>query len=401
MKIALLRLVPAALGLAAGLSVLAAHAVAEQPPPRPTDGREVTWRGWKFRWSVRFREGLVLTDVYYGGRKVLKYAGLNEIFVPYHPGQPRPEDALDGMGKNLQTLIPGKDCVPGTTCSMFDAAGRPSDRPVVGLHEEETGLIYMGDQGREYGKMLVLWTASRLGDYDYLIRWRFRSDGMLMPQVGLTGRLNHTQEATLENRGSQVVNRPGERVFAPSHVHNFYYRLDFDIDGPENDTVEEMTHRQDRPGVSFASHDTWTPILAESARKLDSYAFRTWRVVDHGSKNRFGYSRSYELLPGGNGIFRGAASEGIAQADFWVQRYRPTEFPLSSTDHRSVKEGLPRYMNGESLEGQDVVVWYAMHVHHLPRSEDWPAMPVELAGFTLQPRDFLDGSPINARKEQP
>jgi primary-amine oxidase len=51
------------------------------------------------------------------------------------------------------------------------------------------------------------------------------------------------------------------------------------------------------------------------------------------------------------------------------------------------------------VEKQDVVVWYAMHVHHLPRTENWPQMPVEWAGFEIVPRDFLDRAPINAVKE--
>ena len=35
-----------------------------------------------------------------------------------------------------------------------------------------------------------------------------------------------------------------------------------------------------------------------------------------------------------------------------------------------------------------------VHLHHLPRTEDWPGMPVDYAGFTLKPRDFLDRSPV-------
>ena len=47
---------------------------------------------------------------------------------------------------------------------------------------------------------------------------------------------------------------------------------------------------------------------------------------------------------------------------------------------------------------ESVVVWYALHIHHLPRTEDWPGMPVEWAGFTLRPRDFLDASPVRPKK---
>lgn len=381
------------------LSVLAVRAFGEQPPPRPTDGKEVDWSGWKFRWSVRDREGLVLHDLRFQGRQVMRYAGLQEIFVPYHPGQPRPEDALDGMGRNLQELKPGTDCIPGTVCAMFNRDGQPDGRKVVAMHEEGTGLAYLGEGGRATGKMLVLWCASKLGDYTYFIRWRFKGDGSFMPQVGLTGKLSHTRPEPVQGRGAMVHNRGPVRVFAPSHVHNFYYRLDFDIDGPENDAVEEFNHKQDVPGQSLASHDMWTPLPRETGRSLAPESFRSWRVVDHESRNRHLMPRSYELVPGGNGVFRGAASEAITQADFWVQRYRPSEFPLSSTDGRTVKQGMPRYFNDEEVAGQDVVVWYAMHVHHLPRTENWPQMPVEWAGFEVIPRDFLDGSPIEAVKE--
>jgi primary-amine oxidase len=374
------------------------RALVEEPPPAPGAGHAVEWAGWKFRWGTRYRDGLFLRDVSFRGRAVLKYAGMPEIFVPYDPGQPRPEDAVDGMGKNLAELLPGQDCRPGTVCRMFNAEGAESGKRVVAMHEESAGLVYLGDAGRAYGKMLVLWCASRLGDYTYIIQWRFRDDGCLMPQVGLTGRLSHTRKGSPSPDGAIISrNEQGETVFAPSHVHNFYFRLDFDIDGPENDVVEEFRHQQDEPRRSLSSRDGWTPIPREAARSLDGETFRSWRVADRLSTNVLGHRRSYELVPGGNGIFRGAESELAAQADLWVTRFKPREFPYSSTDPRPLKQALPTYANDESLEGQDVVLWYAMHVHHIPRTEDWPAMPVEWAGFQIVPRDFLDSSPLKTQ----
>lgn len=388
--------------LLAAVAAVSARAFDEEPPPGPAVGREVKWEGWSFRWAVRKREGLVLSDVWFRGRKVLKHAALAEIFVPYHPGQPRPEDSLDGMGANLMDLLPGRDCIPGTTCAMFSASGSPDGRKVVAIHEESTGLAYLGEEGRAYGKMLVLWCASQLGDYVYFIRWQFKDDGSFMPRVGLTGKLNHVRRnEVVPRRGSVVAKSPEEQVFAPSHVHNFYYRLDFDVDGPENDRVEELNARQDVPGRSQEWQHEWTALRFEGARPLDAGSFRSWRVVDRESRNSVGLPRSYHLLPGGNGVFRGAAAEPFAQADFWVARYRSGEFPLSSTDPRPVKDALPRYFNGESADGTDLVVWYAMHVHHVPRTEDWPQMPVEWAGFDAIPRDFLDTAPLTARKIEP
>jgi primary-amine oxidase len=377
------------------------QAPAEEPlPGKP---QAIDWEGWKFNWSVHPRAGVVLTDVRFRGRTVLKYAGLAEIFVPYNRGQPRPTDFGQGIAQQMEEIIPGKDCVPGSLrCQAFNAEGGQDGRLVVMLHEESTGLSYKGGHGRAYGKKLTLWNAYNLSGYHYINRWTFRDDGCLMPEIGLTGSLNHTGTGDASPYGSLVglkdgnvgdgkKGAKGEKVFAPSHVHNIYYCLDFDIDGAENNVVEEFNYRQDTTGSESARH-SWTPITKESSRVWDPARFRSWRVVNPNSRNALGLPRSYELIPGGNGVFRGASAESYAQAELWVTRYHADEYPV---EKRALSVALPSYLNGESVAHHDVVVWYVLHVHHIPRTEDWPDMPIEWVGFTLKPRDFLDKSPVN------
>jgi primary-amine oxidase len=359
-----------------------------KPALDPKAGHPVEWEGWTFNWSIRPREGLVITDVHFRGKKVLKYAGLAEIFVPYNRGQPRPEDFGGGIGNRMEEIVPGKDCIPGSVkCQAFNSQGKEDGKRFVMLHEEATGLSFINGRTRAYGKMLVLWNVYNLGGYYYINRWRFRDDGCLFPEIGLTGALNHTSKGDAANPHGSLV---GKNVYAPSHVHNIYYCLDFDIDGPEN-TVEEFNYTSDKPGS--ATH-SWTPITRESARPWSAESFRSWRVVNHNSKNALGLPRSYELIPGGNGIYRGASNEAFAQAELWVTRFHDNEYPV---EKRALKAALPSYLNDESVDNQDVVVWYALHVHHIPRTEDWPGMPVEWVGFMLKPRDFLDSSPIQAK----
>jgi primary-amine oxidase len=57
-------------------------------------------------------------------------------------------------------------------------------------------------------------------------------------------------------------------------------------------------------------------------------------------------------------------------------------------------QALPSFVDGESVEGKNVVVWYWLGFHHFPRSEDWLHQPVVWKGFELMPRDFLDSSPL-------
>ena len=56
--------------------------------------------------------------------------------------------------------------------------------------------------------------------------------------------------------------------------------------------------------------------------------------------------------------------------------------------------GCPRWTEADRpIEGTDVVLWYTMNHHHVPRPEDWPVMPVARLGFELKPWGFFDRNP--------
>jgi primary-amine oxidase len=384
------------LACAAGCFLTETSAAKRAEDTPSAKGTHVEWGGWSFRWSVRRREGVVLSQVSYAGKSVLKFAGIAEVFVPYNAGSPRIEDLVQHpLGENLIPLRPGVDCLPGGTCTGFDKFGKRADKnPVVMMHEEEQSLVYLGRDGRGHGKMLVLWSAHELGDYTYFVQWRFRDDGCLMPRVGLTGKLAHFGG---DDKTGTLVGAP-ERAL--SHVHNVFFCLDLDVDGTRN-TVEEFEFKPTSAAREKAV-TRWHPITREGGRELDPHSFRSWRVVNHGSKNAWKQPRSYELIPAGTGIFRGmhprnpklSLAEPFAHFDVWVTRYHPNEVPPA----KPLRDTLPTFVNGESVENEDVVLWYMMSMHHQPRAEDWPAMPVDWHGFKLMPRDFLDKSPVSPSK---
>lgn len=72
------------------------------------------------------------------------------------------------------------------------------------------------------------------------------------------------------------------------------------------------------------------------------------------------------------------------------ERYPAGEFPYQ---HRG-GDGLPRWVQSDrAIEDTDLVVWYTMNHHHIPRPEDWPVMPVARCGFVLKPSGFFDRNP--------
>lgn len=395
--------------LALGLLVFLRSDVRSQKredPSAPKAGH-VAWEGWTFQWSVRKREGLVITDVTFRGRTVLKYAGLAELLTAYDQGQPRPRDF--DQGYQIITLVPGADCSSGESCKVFDIKGRASGNGVpaqVMLHEERTGPNYLGGLGRVPGKTLVLWMGLRFtgghDGYTFLVRWKFRDDGTLIPEVGATGVPQHLATGATSSMGAFIGVKTSAKqgapiadaakVFAPSHVHGFLYRLDFDVDGEENVVEEFNWERQTDPKKPPSAKCTWTPILKETGRPCNPETFRSWRVVNHNAKNALGHSRSYHLIPGNTGMFRGSARlEPAAQADLWVTLYKPNEL--------GGMEALPTYVNDEPVENKNVVLWYWLTLHHFPRSEDWLRQPMIWKSFELMPRDFLDESPLSPEKQ--
>jgi len=90
--------------------------------------------------------------------------------------------------------------------------------------------------------------------------------------------------------------------------------------------------------------------------------------------------------------FRGA----FMTRHLWVTPFAAGErFPAGEYPNQHPGgAGLPEWTKADRpIENTDIVLWYTLGSHHIPRPEDWPVMPVERIGFTLQPFGFFDANP--------
>lgn len=56
--------------------------------------------------------------------------------------------------------------------------------------------------------------------------------------------------------------------------------------------------------------------------------------------------------------------------------------------------GLPLWTKHDRpIRGKDIVVWVNLGMHHIPRAEDMPVMPMVWHSFRLRPNDFFDRNP--------
>lgn len=196
-------------------------------------------------------------------------------------------------------------------------------------------------------------------------------------------------------------------VVAPHHQHFFSFRLDLDVDGPNN-SVHEMNTRALPPGPNnpffngILMEETILKTERLAQRKMSMPLARTWMVVNPTAQNALGHHTSYILVPGPNSLpYVGPTSQvrrraGFINNHFWVTRYRADEMSAAGVypNQSGGGDGLPRWIgNNEDLVNQDVVVWYTLGVTHIPRPEEWPVMPVTHVGFKMIPGGFFSMNP--------
>jgi primary-amine oxidase len=397
--------------------------VQPEGPSFTLDGHELRWQNWRMRIGFTYREGLVLHQVGWDdGRRVRPIAhrlSFAEMIVPYRdPGaEHRARTAFDvgewGLGFMTTSLELGCDClgeIRYLDAVLHDSAGEPQTiRNAICLHEEDDGVLWKhvdqraGTEVRRRRRMVVS-SHVTVANYEYLLYWRFYEDGGIECEIRATGIMVTTPFTGDAPPYGTVVD---DRTYAPTHQHFVVARLDMDVDGEANTVVMTETAQPpigpDNPlGLALAQRDV--PLRTESEGRQDpSWATqRAWKITNPGRRNAHGAPVAYKLVPSGaipalldpsSPVFRRAEVIGHT---LWVTPFSPDErWPCGEFVNQSAAdEGLAVWTKADRpIEDTDVVLWYVFGIHHVPRVEDWPVMPVDVVSFRLQPSGFFDRNP--------
>lgn len=395
------------------------------------DGHVVSWDRWRFHVRPDSRVGVTIsTATWKDGdreRPVLYQGHLSEIFVPYMSPQKDwyVRTFIDAgefsAGGLADSLSPGVDCPDYATFidSVVPAGpGWPTDKPRVACVFERSGgdMVWRhGSEGRPQRELVVRMIAM-IGNYDYVVDWRFLPDGQIKVSLGATGIVEAKMTAARDARVPST-NGPESRadaygrfvepnVVAVNHDHYFNFRLDLDVDGTANRVVRDRIVPKTLP-AGHPRRSIWvtetSPVQTEQDGKLtmDMHKPSLWRVTGT-RENHVGYPSSYQLLPS-HSIHTLLTPDEVARqrAGFidhhlWVtpyaaaERYAAGDFPTLSTPG----QGLPDWTKGNRpVADTDVVLWYTFGMHHMVRAEEWPVMPVLWHEFALRPFDFFDRNP--------
>ncbi len=395
-------------------------------PSFRVDGWSVAWQKWHLRVGFTPREGLVIHTVGYEDqgrvRPILYRAALSDMVVPYgEPGKDHyRKNAFDageyGIGSLTNSLTLGCDCLG--EIYYFDAAlndgnGQPFTIPnAVCMHEEDYGILWKHTDWRNgqtevrRSRRLVISSVATVGNYEYGFFWYFYQDGTIQMEIKLTGIINTAGIAEGETPKYGTLVAP--QLNAHVHQHFFNFRMDMSVDGEENavfevNTVAEPPGPDNPHGNAFYAEKTPLRTEHEAQRVVDPMKGRYWMVSNTTARNALGQPVSYKLMPGENILpFAHPDASIMKRAGFmtrhlWVTPYDRDEISATGPypNQHPGGAGLPEYTrNDRNVENTDLVLWYTLGYHHVPRPEDWPISPVAYCGFSLKPVGFFNTNPV-------
>lgn len=408
-------------------------------------GSEVSWQNWRFRFRLDPRVGAVinLAGIQDGDhfRSVLYEGSMSELYVPYmDPAIGWANrvfiDAGEfyAIGHILKPLRQDIDC-PSNAVYFDSLAWEEHGFPVI--HSQVGCLFesYSGDPAwRHYeghqlsgsgARVLVLRTAAVIGNYDYVLDWRFERDGNLRVAVGATGIIEtkavKAKNASEGGGGHAMSGAPdefghfvAENTVGVNHDHFFSYRLDVDVDGVNNSFMAMRLVKRQLNNPMRKSIWVVEPSIAKTEKDamMDIHLDKpsTWHFINPNVKGPLGYPTGYELMPGTTAASLLDPDDGpqkvgsFSTHQLWVTPYKQDERFASGVYPTESKgdDTLAAWTRANRpIENTDIVAWYTLGFHHITRAEDWPVMPVMWHDFVLRPFDFFPQSPVQTLPPTP
>ncbi len=387
------------------------------------DGHAIAWDKWTLAIGFTPREGLVLHDIRYDGRSVVRRAAITELVVPYgsplfgHARQNIFDVGEYGFGKLTNSLKLGCDCL-GTIHYLDAEVNGIKGEPVtiekaVCIHEEDAGILWKhwdfrtGRTVLKRGRKLVISSICTVGNYEYAQYWYLDLAGEIEFEMKATGIVNTNACHPGQPDKYSTEIQPG--LGAPIHQHIFCARLDMAVDGSNNSVVEtnsfmEPTSASNPYGNAFHAQETVLKTELAAARRADLSSHRSWKVINPGKLNHVGKPVGYKLHApncvtpmiqedGPSGI-----RSNFIRNHIWVtpynenERYPAGEFVANSDGSGGLAEIVKQ---DRPVENTDIVLWHSFGLHHVVRPEDFPVQPCISCGFSLAPAGFFEMNPSN------
>lgn len=406
------------------LQVLQPEGVSFTVEPFSELGRLIRWQKWDLKVGFNQREGMVLYDVHYDGQPLFYRLSLSDMSIPYadprHPFHRKAAFDLGDVGAGIMAnnLSLGCDCLGSIyyiSGTLTDSHGQPVAMPnVICVHEQDAGILWKHTNYRTNrgvvvrNRELVLQTILTVSNYEYILSFTFNTAGDVSYEARATGILS-TQPISLALSKTPhpygTVVHPG--VLGAFHQHFFSLRIDPMLAGHGNAILYDEAVPLPRDpdlnphGVGYTLQTT--PIPTSGGFHLDPTRNRVFKIINPTTPNPINAAPvGYKLtIPPMQPMLADADSFHHRRAEFadksvYVTRYAEGELYAGGlyTNQSRGGDGVRGWADREDgLDGGDPVVWVQFGINHVPRTEDFPVMPVETVRVVLRPVNFFERNP--------
>ncbi len=275
--------------------------------------------------------GIEVRDVKYRGKSVLKRGHAPILNVKYHPGGCGSfRDWQDSEGWFVAPDAGSQNPLPGYRILADGQIATTIVETGSDTGNFQGVAIYQQDGGPGVGNQLVLVSEMNAGWYRYIMEWRFANDGTIRPRYGF-GSVSNGCVCRARN-------------------HHVYWRFDFDIVNANNNVFKIERGRKFLTPITtesklFRNYQTNKSILIQSASGDEAYQL-TPNITDEEAYN-----------------MEGSVLQTYGAGDLWIMQFKGTPSAPAELDdpNTSSAANLDPWVNGESLGGNDAVIWYGGH----------------------------------------
>ncbi|KAK0648719.1 copper amine oxidase [Cercophora newfieldiana] len=389
----------------------------------------VEYMGWSFYMSWTRQLGLAIYDIKFKGERIIYELSLQEAAAQYAGNTPKAastvyHDTHYGFGAQSAVLLEGFDCPFGATMlnvsypegrattvkpqavCIFEAdSGFPLARHRTGGFEPSDGYGF-SNLGVVKASALHVRHVATVGNYDYLFDFAFNVDGSLEVSVRASGYLQASPYYKTQGRFGPRIHNSTQGSY---HDHVVTFKADFDILDTKNSfqVTSLQTVQQSQPWFpELGSFDQMelhaSNLKTESQLNFDPNGQSMYTVTSD-KTNAWGEKRGYRIVPGHSNIhltssnspFSRKQSE-MSKSHLAVTRVKDTEPYANSWQNvnlpQAPQQDFSKFFDGESIENEDLTVWFNLGMHHFTRSEDIPVTLFTEASSSIlfAPQNFFD-----------
>ncbi|KAG7193608.1 uncharacterized protein KQ657_000681 [Scheffersomyces spartinae] len=390
------------------------------------EDRYFTWMDWSFYISYSRDGGVLFFDVKFKGERILYELALQEAIAEYAGDDPFQAntaylDTSYGWGNNAYGLIPGYDCPANAVYfnSTWNTDGKNHyQNNTYCAYEAVEDYPITRHTSRKYVSVAKapsfnIRFVATIGNYDYNFNYKFFMDGTLKVSVRAAGFIQGAYYNP--ETGGDFGYKIQDVLSGSFHDHVINFKADFDIGGTENRVTNVALKAANR---TFP----WDPntVYNTKIKERSIYDIETsLNLADTGvllvesanQNNTWGNPKAYRIEGSlGHRIAEKAVklaeNANWADHDLHFTRQKDTEYTSSGVfNANSVFEpqvNFSDFLDEESIDGEDVVCWFNLALHHLPNTQDIPGTIFTTAesNFVMTPYNYFDSEQSRDTRQQ-